>query len=157
MICTIEAFKTLKQTKSATQRLMGIDLGDKTMGISLSDLTLTIATPHQTIQRKGFKSDAQDLIKIINQFNIFAIVIGYPINMNGSLGPQSEKVLSFCNKLLEIIEVPILLWDERLSTMAVHRTLIAADVSRKKQKSAIDKMAASFILQGAIDYLKINQ
>ncbi|RZI46294.1 Holliday junction resolvase RuvX [Candidatus Finniella inopinata] len=134
-------------------RLLGIDLGDKTVGLSLSDTTWTIASPYQTLARSSDQKAIDDLKKVIQEFSIMAIVMGYPLNMNGSAGPQSQKVVQFSEKLLTNHKIPLLLWDERLSTAAVTRTLITADVSRKKQKKAVDKLAATFILQGVLDSL----
>lgn len=133
---------------------MGVDLGDKTIGLSLSDLSLTIASPYKTLSRQGQEKAFQELKKIIEENNIAALIFGHPINMNGSEGPQSQKVKAFASKFYEFLPIPIFLWDERLSTAAVTRTMITADLSRKRQKEVVDKMAASFILQGVLDTLK---
>lgn len=153
MLCVLADLKALKSQKLPLQRLLGIDLGDKTVGLSLSDTTWTIASPYQTLNRSSNQQTIASLENIVQEFKIAAIVMGYPLNMNGSAGPQSQKVIQFSEKLLADYDIPILLWDERLSTAAVTRTLITADVSRKKQKQAVDKMAASFILQGVLDSL----
>ncbi|WP_207216307.1 Holliday junction resolvase RuvX [Candidatus Finniella inopinata] len=145
--------QALKTEKKPLMRLLGIDLGDKTVGLSLSDTTWTIASPYQTLARSSDQKAIDDLKKVIQEFSIMAIVMGYPLNMNGSAGPQSQKVVQFSEKLLTNHKIPLLLWDERLSTAAVTRTLITADVSRKKQKKAVDKLAATFILQGVLDSL----
>jgi len=154
MLCTLADLKTCKAEKLPLQRLLGIDLGDKTVGLSLSDTTWSIASPYQTLIRSSDKQAISGLQTVIKEFSIAAIVMGYPLNMNGSAGPQSQKVTQFSEKLLISCDIPLLLWDERLSTAAVTRTLITADVSRKKQKKAVDKLAASFILQGVLDSLK---
>ncbi len=148
MFSTLAEIAKLKHLK---KRLMGIDLGDKTIGLSLSDITWTIATPYKTLERSGQEKSSRELIKIIEEFQICGLVFGYPINMNGSEGPQSQKVKAFAEKFLNYLDIPILLWDERLSTVAVTRTMIKADLSRKRQKEVVDKMAASFILQGVLD------
>ena len=150
---TLADFKSYKNQKQPSQRLLGIDLGDKTVGLSLSDTSWTIATPYQTLTRSGDQKAIEELKKTIQQFSISAIVIGYPLNMNGSAGPQSQKIVQFTEKLLKSCDIPVLLWDERLSTAAVTRTLLSADVSRKKRKHAVDKLAATFILQGVLDAL----
>lgn len=155
MLSSLADLKALKSQKLTLQRLLGIDLGDKTVGLSLSDTTWTIASPYQTLNRSSDQQAINSLLGIIQEFAIAAIVMGYPLNMNGSAGPQSQKVVKFSEKILESGDIPILLWDERLSTAAVTRTLITADVSRKKQKQAVDKLAASFILQGVLDSLLI--
>jgi putative Holliday junction resolvase len=148
MFYTIAEIAVLKHLK---KRLMGVDLGDKTIGLSLSDLTWTIATPYKTLERQGLEKSSKELIKIIDEFQICGLVFGYPINMNGSEGPQSQKVRAFAEKFQSLFDIPVLLWDERMSTMAVTRTMLDADLSRKRQKEVVDKMAASFILQGVLD------
>lgn len=153
MLCTLADLKVLKQEKGLQQRLLGIDLGDKTVGVSLSDTTWIIASPYQTLKRQSDQQTLTQLQSILQDFKIGAIVMGYPLNMNGSAGPQSQKVMKFAEKLLEHQDIPLLLWDERLSTAAVTRTMISADISRQKQKQAVDKLAASFILQGVLDAL----
>ncbi len=151
MFCTLADLNLYKNNK---KRLMGIDLGDKTIGLSLSDLSLTIASPYKTLARQTQEKAFGELKKIIEECNVAALIFGYPLNMNGSEGPQSQKVKAFASKLYEFCHTPIFLWDERLSTAAVTRTMIAADLSRKRQKEVVDKMAASFILQGVLDTLK---
>lgn len=144
----------LKPLKTGKNRLLGIDLGDKTIGLCLSDITWSIATPMETIRRTRLQSDLEQLQKVLQGHQIAGIVIGLPINMNGSEGPQAQKVRQFVEKVLELADIPIILWDERLSTTAVTRTLLQADVSRQKRSQVVDKMAASFILQGALDALR---
>lgn len=151
MFCTLADLALYKNTK---KRLMGIDLGDKTIGLSLSDLSLTIATPYKTLSRQGQEKAFTELKAITEEHKVAALIFGYPLNMNGSEGPQSQKVKVFASKLYEFYPIPIFLWDERLSTVAVTRTMITADLSRKRQKEVVDKMAASFILQGVLDTLK---
>jgi putative holliday junction resolvase len=144
----------LPSLKSGKNRLLGIDLGDKTIGLSLSDLTWLIATPLETIRRAKLENDFLQLIKIIQLHHVAAVIIGLPINMNGTEGPQAQKVRHFIQQLQERLEIPVLLWDERLSTTAVTRTLLEADMSRKRRSQVVDKMAASFILQGVLDALR---
>ena len=136
------------------QRLMGLDLGSKTIGLALGDSDHKIATPFDTIRRKKFGLDAAALAAIINAENVGALVLGLPLNMDGSEGPRVQATRAFIRNLENLPDfpaLPVLLWDERLSTAAVERTLMEADTSRAKRAEVIDKMAAAFILQGAID------
>ncbi len=135
-------------------RLLGLDLGEKTIGLALSDTTRMIATPMETIRRGKFSRDAETLRQLIAEHGIGALVIGLPINMDGSEGPRCQSVRQFAANLLERMEVEIAFQDERLSTAAVTRTMIEADISRAKQKQAVDKLAAAYILQGALDFLR---
>ena len=136
------------------QRLMGLDLGSKTIGLALGDSGHKIATPFDTIRRKKFGLDAAALGEIINVENIGGLVMGLPLNMDGSAGPRVQATRAFLRNLANLPDfpaLPVLLWDERLSTAAVERTLLEADTSRAKRADVIDKMAAAYILQGAID------
>lgn len=137
--------------KNGTNRLLGIDYGEKRTGISLCDLTWTIATPFKTMHPSEF---LQQFALMVKNENIAAVVIGWPINMDGSKSQQCENIERFIVKLLNILEIPIYKWDERLSTMAVHRTMIEADLSRKRQKEVVDKMASAYMLQGLLDSLR---
>ena len=135
-------------------RLMGLDLGSKTIGLALGDSDHKIATPFDTIRRKKFGLDAAALAAIINAEIVGALVLGLPLNMDGSEGPRVQATRAFIRNLENLPDfpaLPVLLWDERLSTAAVERTLMEADTSRAKRAEVIDKMAAAFILQGAID------
>ncbi len=133
------------------QRLLGLDLGSKTIGIALSDIMCRIATPMETIKRSKFTKDAEQLISIITAQNVGGMVLGLPLNMDGSEGPRCQSTRAFAQNISGKIEIPIALWDERLSTIAVTRTLLEADASRKRRKEVVDKMAAAYILQGALD------
>ena len=135
-------------------RLLGLDVGTKTVGMALSDVTRSIATPYHTIRRTKFTEDAQVIAAAINEHAVGAVVIGLPINLDGSEGPRAQSTRAFARNLAARIEVPILFWDERLSTAAVERHLIEADASRKRRAQVIDRMAAAYILQGALDRLK---
>jgi putative holliday junction resolvase len=135
------------------QRLLGLDLGTKTIGLALSDVMLTIATPLETIRRTKFTADAEQLIAIATKHQVGGLVLGYPLNMDGSRGPRAQASESFARNLQRLSELPVALWDERLSTAAVTRTLLEADASRRRRAEVVDKMAASFILQGALDRL----
>ena len=135
------------------ERLFGLDLGEKTIGIALSDVMLSVATPFETIARRKFSVDAETLIALIKKHSVGGLVVGLPLNMNGTEGPSAQSARAFVRNFLAKHNLPVLFWDERLSTAAVTRTLIEADVSRAKRKDAVDKMAASFILQGVLDFL----
>ena len=135
-------------------RLLGLDVGTKTVGMALSDVTRAIATPYHTIRRTKFTEDAKVIAAAIEEHDVGAVVIGLPINMDGSEGPRAQSTRAFARNLAACIEVPILFWDERLSTAAVERHLIEADASRKRRAQVIDRMAAAYILQGALDRLK---
>jgi len=133
---------------------MGYDVGEKTVGMALSDSHAMIATPYRTLHRMSWKKDSHVLLQEIDDHAVKGIVVGFPLNMNGSEGPRCQSIRQFVANLLALRDIPICLWDERLSTIAVRRTLLEADVSRKKQSLAIDKMAASYILQGCLDSLR---
>jgi putative Holliday junction resolvase len=135
-------------------RLLGLDLGSKTIGMALSDVTRSIATPYNTLRRTKFTEDAEMIRQIIETTQIGGLVVGLPFNLNGSEGPRAQSTRAFVRNLIPYIEVPIVFWDERLSTAAVERHLIEADASRKRRAEVIDRMAAAYILQGALDRLK---
>lgn len=133
---------------------MGLDVGEKTVGIALSDALRTIASPLNTLMRGKFTVDATKLTILIKEHNVAALVVGYPVNMDGSEGPRCQSIRQFVKNLQEKIDIPALLWDERMSTMAVNRMMIEADMSRQRRGELVDKLAASYILQGALDALK---
>ena len=136
------------------RRLLGLDLGEKTIGIALSDTSLTVATPLKTLARGKFKSDAQILTDLIASHGVCGLVVGLPLNMDGSSGPSAQSAQAFVRNFATVSDVPILLQDERLSTAAVTRTLLAADTSRKRRAELVDKMAAAYILQTVLDRLR---
>lgn len=138
-------------------RLAGLDLGSKTVGIALSDAGRSIATPHVTLKRGKFGDLAADIEKLVTEQDIAGFVLGLPINMNGTEGPRCQATRAFARNLSGAIPRPILLWDERLSTQGVTRTLLDADMSRKRRAAVVDKMAAAFILQGALDAIRRAQ
>ena len=135
-------------------RLLGCDVGEKTIGLALSDVNRTIATPFDVIRRTQWKVDSKILLKVFSDHHIVGIVVGLPLNMDGSEGPRCQSIRQFSQNVLALSDLPLCLWDERLSTVAVTRTLLEADVSREKRKKVIDKMAASYILQGFLDALR---
>ncbi len=135
------------------QRLMGLDLGEKTIGIALSDGLRMTATPVETLRRKKFTPDARHIIDMAERENVAAFVIGLPVNMDGSMGPRVQSTKAFARNLARMTDIPVVLWDERLSTAAVERTLLEADMSRAKRAQVVDKLAAAWILQGLLDRL----
>lgn len=135
------------------QRLMGVDLGTKTIGLALSDVERRLATPFETLKRGKFSTDAAQLLARARQFDVAAFVIGLPLNMDGSEGPRAQSARAFMRNLGALTSLPFAFWDERLSTAAVTRALIGQDVSRARRAEAIDRMAAAYILQGALDRL----
>lgn len=150
----VETPSELINTLESGQRLMGLDLGSKTIGLALGDSDHKIATPFETIRRKKFGLDAAALADIVKAENVGGLLMGLPLNMDGSEGPRVQATRAFLRNLANLSDFPavsVLLWDERLSTAAVERTLLEADTSRAKRAEVIDKMAAAFILQGAID------
>ena len=133
--------------------LIGLDLGSKTIGVAASDPERRLATPVETIRRKTFTADAKRLLALAAERRAVGLVLGLPINMDGSEGPRAQSTRAFARNLAKLTELPIALWDERLSTAAVERELIAADASRDKRAAVIDQHAATYILQGALDRL----
>ncbi|WP_247119970.1 Holliday junction resolvase RuvX [Kordiimonas marina] len=149
----IMPIRELKAALPRGKRLLGLDIGSKTIGLALSDTTLTIATPMETIKRTKFKNDVARLKEIVEAQGVGGFVLGWPVNMDGTEGPRCQSTLSFSENLAGVIDLPQALWDERLSTAAVERTLIEADRSRARRKELVDKMAAAYILQGALHAL----
>lgn len=137
----------------ASGKLLGLDLGTKTIGVAASDPDRRLATAVETIERKNFTADAARLLQLAAERGTIGFVLGLPINMDGSEGPRAQSTRAFARNLAGRTELPIALWDERLSTAAVERELIAADASRRKRAAVIDQHAAIFILQGALDRL----
>jgi putative pre-16S rRNA nuclease len=137
----------------AGARLAGLDLGTKTIGIALSDSGLRIATPFQTIRRTKFGKDAEALLALCAKESIGGLVLGLPVNMNGTEGPRAQATRAFLRNLAPLTSLPVVLWDERLSTIGAERAMLEADMSRKKRAEKIDAAAAAFILQGALDRL----
>ena len=135
------------------QRLLGLDVGTKTIGVALSDSGRAIASPHSTIRRRKFAQDAEALAEIIAANDVGGAIIGLPVNMNGSEGPRCQSVRQFAANLGAKLALDVAFWDERLSTVAATRTLIEADMSRQRRADVVDKVAAAYILQGALDFL----
>ena len=135
-------------------KLLGLDLGTKTIGVAVSDGVRYSATPLETIRRQKFTLDAQRLVQLIAENQVAGIVLGLPLNMDGSEGPRAQSTRAFARNFAKLVTIPIVFWDERLSTAAVTRTLIEADVRRDKRAEVVDKLAASYILQGALERLR---
>ncbi|HMN85444.1 MAG TPA: Holliday junction resolvase RuvX [Bauldia sp.] len=133
--------------------LIGLDVGTKTIGIAVSDAGRRIATPLRVILRTKFRADAASLLADATGRDVAGLVIGLPVNMDGSEGPRAQATRAFARNLAGLTDLPIAFWDERLSTAAVTRTLLEADTSRKRRDEVVDKMAAAYILQGALDRL----
>lgn len=149
MLCaSIDEFRAALPER---RRLIGLDVGEKTVGIAMSDAGAMIATPMETIVRAKFSKDAETLKRIAQQHGIGGIIVGYPINMNGSEGPRCQSIRQFCKNLMPHLALPMMLWDERMSTLAVERTMLEADLSRGRRAELVDKMAAAYILQGFLD------
>ena len=132
----------------------GLDLGTKTIGLAVSDRRLSFAHPRPVIARTKFTADANALLRVIGTENIGALVIGLPVNMDGSEGPRAQSTRAFVRNMEKLTDVPFVFWDERLSTIAAERVLIGMDMSRRKRAGRIDSAAAAFILQGALDRLR---
>ncbi|CAA7626783.1 putative Holliday junction resolvase [Candidatus Terasakiella magnetica] len=135
------------------QRLLGLDLGTKTIGLALSDVRRTIATPFDTIRRSKFTKDAETLLAIIDAQGVGGLVLGLPVEMDGGEGARCQSARAFAANFMKMRDLPITFWDERLSTAAVTRTLLDADSSRRRRAEVVDKMAAAYILQGLLDSL----
>lgn len=148
-VVPLEAFVALPDHA----RLLGLDLGTKTIGLALSDVERQIATPLETIKRVKFSLDAVALLKIAEKHAVAGLIIGLPLNMDGTEGPRVQSTRAFVRNLVPLTPLPIAFWDERMSTLAVTRTLLDADASRAKRAAVVDKMAAAYILQGALDRL----
>ena len=145
----------LKPALAPRARLLGFDLGEKTIGLALSDIMLTVATPLETLKRGKFSVDAVVIESLIHKHGVGGLVIGLPLNMDGTDGPSAQSARAFGRNFAARTELPIVFWDERLSTAAVTRTLLEADSSRKRRSEVVDKMAAAYILQGALDRLRM--
>ncbi len=144
----------LENHLKSPHRLLGLDLGTKTIGMAVSDRDQRLATPLYTIKRTKLALDLTALLDTIQEHQIGALVIGLPLNMDGSEGPRAQSTRAFTRNLMPHTDLPIVLWDERLSTAAVTRTLLEADTSRARRKELVDKMAAAYILQGALDRIQ---
>ncbi len=151
MICAdMEAFHAALPPRGA---LMGLDLGTKTIGVAVSDAMRSVATPLQTVKRTKFGKDAAALEGLIADRAVAGLVLGLPLNMDGSEGPRAQSTRAFARNFTQRLDLPLTFWDERLSTVAAERALLEADTSRRRRAEVIDHVAASYILQGALDRL----
>ena len=139
------------------QRLLGLDLGTRTIGLALSDVGRSIASPLETLPRTKFTPDAERIAALSRRFDVGGLVLGLPLNMDGSEGPRAQSTRAFGSRLSGLLGLPVAYWDERLSTLAVTRTLIAADASRARRGELVDKIAAAYILQGFLDRLRAEE
>lgn len=149
--------KNLSELRAALkrgERLMGLDLGSKTIGLALTDVTLTVASPLETIRRTKFSADVARLLALAAEHQVGGFVVGLPVNMDGTEGPAAQSARAFARNLEKLSPLPLAFWDERMSTAAVTRTLIEADTSRARRAEVVDKMAAAYILQGALERLR---
>src|SRR5690554_5130938 len=151
---TVLTIEELAETLPPRGVVAGIDLGTKTIGVAVSDPSLSLASPRPVIMRKKFSVDAEALLSLLGREQVAALVVGLPVNMDGSSGPRVQATRAFVRNITPLTELPIVYWDERLSTVAAERALLEMDVSRAKRATRIDSAAASFILQGALDRLR---
>ena len=148
----VDGVRELKARLAPEQRLLGLDVGSKTVGLALSDVSRTVATPMRTLKRRRFAGDAAILRGLVAEHDVGGLVIGLPVSMDGSEGPRCQSVRQFAANLLAYVDTAVAFWDERLSTAAVERLLVdEADMSRRRRAEVVDKMAAAYILQGALD------
>lgn len=150
---TLLSLDALAAGLPVSSRLIGLDPGSKTVGVALSDLSRMVASPAENLKRGNFRDLAARLEALIKAEDVGGLVVGLPLNMDGSEGPSAQSARQFAENLAARLEIPVALWDERLSTAAVERTLIDADLSRRRRAEVVDKLAAAYILQGALDYL----
>lgn len=143
----------LREAVAVGKRLMGLDVGTKTIGLAISDTRRVIATPLQTIRRRRFQDDMQRLLALADAHGVGGLVIGLPLTLAGGEGPRTQSVRQFAKNLLAVRDLPICFWDERLSTAAVTREMIAHDMTRKRRAEIVDRVAAAYILQGFLDFL----
>jgi putative holliday junction resolvase len=143
----------LRDVMPAGARLMGLDVGTKTIGLALSDTRRIIATPLETIRRRRFREDMARLSALIEAHGVAGLVIGLPLTLADTDGPRTQSIRQFARNLVALRDLPVVLWDERLSTAAVTREMIAADITRKRRSEIVDRVAAAYILQGCLDFL----
>ena len=146
-----DVFEEFAEAAQGFTPLIGLDLGERTIGVALSDRTRSVATPVETIRRKKFTTDAERLLQILTDREVGGLILGLPRNMDGSEGPRCQSTRAFARNLSRLTDLPIGFWDERLSTVAAERALLEADTSRRRRAEVIDHVAASYILQGALD------
>ena len=151
---TVRKLADLAEILPPHRRLLGLDLGERTIGLALSDTMRMVASPLETLDRGKFTADATRLLDICAEHEVAALIIGLPVNMDGSEGPAAQSARAFARNLEKLPPIPLTFWDERMSTAAVTRTLLEADASRARRAQVVDKMAAAYILQGALERLR---
>lgn len=151
---SVVSIEELEEKRPMGRPLAGIDLGTKTIGVAISDLGLSFAVPRTVIKRSKFSEDAEALLRLLSHENAGGVIVGLPVNMDGTEGPRAQSTRAFVRNLMPKTNLLFAFWDERLSTVAAERILIEMDVSRKKRAERIDSSAAAFILQGALDRLQ---
>jgi putative Holliday junction resolvase len=149
----LAAAGALRDAVPAGMRLLGLDVGSKTIGLALSDSRRVIATPMETIRRRNFQADTSRLIALIDAHAVGGLVIGLPLTLGGGHGPRTQSVRQFARNFVALRDMPVAFWDERLSTAAVTREMIAHDMTRRRRAEIVDRVAAAYILQGCLDYL----
>jgi putative Holliday junction resolvase len=147
----LDDIRQLREAVPPGCRLLGLDAGTKTIGTALSDTRLVIASPLETIRRRRFRDDAAALFALVDRHGVGGLVIGLPLTLAGGDGPRTQSMRQFARNLLGVRDMPMAFWDERLSTAAVTREMIAADLTRKRRAEIVDKVAAAYILQGCLD------
>jgi putative holliday junction resolvase len=147
----LEDPRQLREAVAAGRRLIGLDVGTKTIGVALSDTRLVIASPLETIRRRRFGDDIAALFALADRHGVGGLVIGLPLTMAGGNGPRTQSVRQFARNVLALRDMPVAFWDERLSTAAVTREMIAHDMTRKRRAEIVDRVAAAYILQGCLD------
>jgi putative holliday junction resolvase len=146
----------LKSFYGGKMRILGLDVGDKTIGVAVSDPLGYTAQGIDTIRRRNLEYDINEIVRFYREFQCDTIVVGLPKNMNGTIGPSGEKVLGFCDDIKKSLDCKIEMWDERLTTVAAHKAMLEADLSRAKRKKLVDKIAAIYILQGYLDRISMS-
>ncbi|MGH7065818.1 MAG: Holliday junction resolvase RuvX [Stellaceae bacterium] len=143
----------LPEAVAAGERLLGLDVGTKTIGLALSDTRRLVASPLDTIRRRRFREDMAQLFSTIDRHGVGGLVIGLPLTLAGGDGPRTQSVRQLARNIVALRDLPVAFWDERMSTAAVTREMIAADMTRKRRAEIVDRVAAAYILQGCLDYL----
>lgn len=151
LFTSIEAF--LQDNQLQVGRILALDVGDKYIGIAVSDSLQMIASPFKLYERKSYQKDCEEIKNLIAKENVKLLIIGLPLNLSGEIGTQGQKTITFAEKITPKITVPIIFWDERFSSQAVEKMMLSFDTSRKKRGELIDKLSATYILQGVLDYL----
>jgi putative Holliday junction resolvase len=146
-----------RYTRSATMRHLGLDVGDRRIGVALSDETATLASGLETLPRVGPRKDVRAVAELVRRHGVGEVVVGLPRRLDGGLGPQAQKVLDFADALRVALAVPVVPWDERMTTVVAQRALLEADLSRRERKAVVDKVSAILILQSYLDYRKLAE